>query len=170
MSSEIDAGALLGAAVQQYQAAVVAYDRETARILGVGENDQSCLELVAGAPEGITPRELADRLGFTTGSVTTMLDRLERKGYVARHAHPTDRRKVLVRPTPVLLERAGTLIAPMLEAATAEVLARFSPDELDVVTRFMRAATANQREHTQLLRATAPYPDMTTDAQAGSPG
>jgi len=154
--------------VQQYQAAVVAYDRETARILGVGENDQSCLELVAGAQEGITPRELADRLGFTTGSVTTMLDRLEHKGYVARHPHPTDRRKVLVLPTALLLERAGALIAPMLAAAAADVLARFSPDELDTVTRFMHAATANQRAHTELLRVAAPYPDTTIDAQADS--
>lgn len=158
MSSEIAQGAALGDAVQKYQAAVVAYDRETARILGVGENDQSCLELVAGAPDGITPRELADRLGFTTGSVTTMLDRLERKGYIARHDHPTDRRKVLVRPTTLLLERAGALIGPMLESAADEVLARFSPDELEVVTRFMRAATANQQQHTELLRSTAPYP------------
>ncbi len=154
MSSELsEMGHRVGAAVQLYQAAVATYDRETARILGVGANDQSCLELVLGAPDGITPRELADRLGFTTGSVTTMIDRLEHKGYLTRHDHPTDRRRVLVRATSLLSERIVALIQPMLDGATTNVLARFTDQELDAVVRFMQASTANQQEHTEQLRS-----------------
>ena len=70
MSSDI--AAEVGPAVQAYQASVAGFDREVARILGVGATDLACVELVLGA-DGISPREVATALGFTTGSVTTMV-------------------------------------------------------------------------------------------------
>jgi DNA-binding MarR family transcriptional regulator len=75
--------ARLGAAVQAYQSAVDDFDRELARLMGVNETDLRCLEILF-AVEEITPRELSRQLGLTTGSVTTMLDRLEKLAYLTR--------------------------------------------------------------------------------------
>ena len=161
MSSDI--AAEVGPAIQGYQAAVEAYDREMARILGVGTSDLACLEIVVGATEkadGVTPRDLADQLGFTTGSVTTMIDRLEKRGYVSRHAHPDDRRKILVRATPELVERVMTVMGPLLVEGTARLLPQFTAAELATVTRFMLAATVHQVEHTVRLRAVPPMPPL----------
>lgn len=44
----------------------------------------------------LTPTELADRLGITTGSVTALVDRLIDAGYVERKPNPEDRRSLLV--------------------------------------------------------------------------
>ncbi len=153
MSSDI--AAEVGPAVQAYQASVGAFDREVARILGVGATDLACLELVLGA-DGVSPRDVATALGLTTGSVTTMVDRLEKRGYVTRHPHPDDGRKVLVRPTPQLIERVEAAMGPMLASAGADVLDRFSVDELAAVVRFMRVAAAHQEAHTVRLRAEPP--------------
>ncbi|KXO99577.1 MarR family winged helix-turn-helix transcriptional regulator [Tsukamurella pseudospumae] len=153
MSSDIDAE--VGPAVQAYQASVAGFDRESARILGVSASELACLEMVFGA-DGVTPREIADALGFTTGSVTTMIDRLSRRAYVTRHPHPDDGRKVLVRATPRLTDRVNATMEPMLASACADVLDRFTTDELATVVRFMRVAAAHQVAHTERLRAEPP--------------
>src|SRR5262249_37312480 len=47
----------------------------------------------------LVQRELGDALGCIPRHVTTLVDALERSGLVARSAHPTDRRALLVRLT-----------------------------------------------------------------------
>lgn len=159
MSSESEnALTALGTAIQEYQATVDDFDRETARVLGVNRTDQRCLEiLVEGDGAGLTPREIADRLALTSGSVTTMLDRLERAGYVSRSQHPRDGRRLIVTVTPVALERIWELIGPHLSDSTAAVLSDFAPDELDAVQRFLLTVTGIQREHVSRLREREPW-------------
>ncbi|WP_424936028.1 MULTISPECIES: MarR family winged helix-turn-helix transcriptional regulator [Bacteria] len=143
----------LGPVVQRYQAAVDDFDRETARILGVNRTDQRCIEaLVDAGDEGLTPREIADRLALTTGSVTTMLDRLERAGYLTRSRHPSDGRRLLVALTAVARTRVWELIGPHLAESTAAVSARFTAAELDTVRRFLEILTEVQCAHVSGLR------------------
>lgn len=123
MSSDIEAR--LGAAVQAYQASVDDFDRELARLMGVNETDLRCLEILIGGQDA-APSTLAVRLGLTSGSVTTMLDRLEKLDYLSRHPHPTDRRKTLVRITPRALERALGLMAPFLDDSR-HIVAKYTP-------------------------------------------
>lgn len=77
--------AKLGGAVQGYQSTVDDYDRETARLLGVNETDLRCLEILM-ATEEAAPSALGTQLGLTTGSVTAMLDRLEKAAFTSRAA------------------------------------------------------------------------------------
>lgn len=143
----------VGRVVQGYQAAVDDFDREMARILGVNSTDLRCLEaLVTEREAEFTPRVIADRLNLTSGSVTTMLDRLERAGYVTREHHTGDRRKVIVRATPDVLKRSWAMIGPMIEDAYTDVTAHFTVDELGVVERFLSRATALQQHHVERLK------------------
>ena len=45
----------------------------------------------------MTAGQLAERLSLTTGAVTSVIDRLEKRGIVYRSADPNDRRKVIVK-------------------------------------------------------------------------
>ncbi|KAA6223505.1 MarR family transcriptional regulator [Streptomyces albofaciens JCM 4342] len=146
--------AALGRAVQAYQGAVDDFDREVARLLGVNETDLRCLELLLTAGSA-TPGELGGRLGLTTGSVTAMIDRLEKRGYLARTPHPTDRRSTLVQPTSDLRERAGALMMPFVEDSAAQVHARFSDEQLALVVDFLDFNREVQERHTERLRAVA---------------
>jgi DNA-binding MarR family transcriptional regulator len=58
----------------------------------------------AGEP---TPKELTNLLTTDNAGVTRLVDRLERKGLVTRHASADDRRSVRVR-----LTRSGTALVP----------------------------------------------------------
>ena len=142
----------LGSVMQRYQAAVDDFDREMARLLGVNGTDLRCLEVLIGAEGEITPRIIADRLGLTTGSVTTMLDRLERAGYLTRAPHPDDRRKVVVEATGAARRRAWEMVGPLIEESADAVTRDFTDAELDVVEKFITRATALQERHTARLR------------------
>lgn len=158
MSSELrEAVVAIGPAIQAYQAMVDDYDRETARLLGVNRTDQRCLEILLGAGDaGLTPRAIADRLALTTGSVTTMLDRLEKSGYILRSQHPDDGRRLIVTLTPEAVERVWGIIGPHIAESTATVSDRFSDRELATVRRFLETVTGVQRAHVLALRDRAP--------------
>lgn len=170
MSSEMESVASnLGTAVQAYQAAVDDFDRELARLMGVNETDLRCLEILL-ATEEITPLALSTRLGLTTGSVTTMLDRLEKLGYLTRSPHPTDRRKTIVRITPEAAQRAYGLMGPFLADAIEQVNDRYTSDQLKLVTDFLTFSRDIQQRHIDRLRELpAPRPTRTGGKQSPGP-
>lgn len=167
MSSEMGAVETgLGAAVQTYQAAVHDFDRETARLLGVNETDLRCLEILLGTEE-TTPRALSAQLGLVTGSVTAMLDRLEKLGYLTRSPHASDRRKSVVRATPEVAQRAHALLTPFLDDVTERLLPLYTADQLALVTDFLTRTRDIQQQHTERLREMpASRPDRTGGRQA----
>src|SRR5438045_3355629 len=68
--------------------------------------DLDCLDLVA-RDGPMSPSMLARRTGVHPATMTGVLDRLERAGWVARDRDPTDRRGVVIR---ALRERAGEVL------------------------------------------------------------
>ena len=55
---------------------------------------------IIGHEKSLRMKELAEKLGVTTGTLTVTVDRLERKGLIERRPHETDRRSYRVRLTP----------------------------------------------------------------------
>ena len=70
--------------------------------------------------EGLTPTQLGRRLSMSSGTVTALVDRLERAGYAERRPNPADRRSSVVHIRPSGLEEAArhmrALAAELLEA------------------------------------------------------
>jgi DNA-binding MarR family transcriptional regulator len=52
--------------------------------------------LLAGSARKLSPTQLFKGLMLSSAGITSRLDRLERRGYIQRTRHPTDRRGVLV--------------------------------------------------------------------------
>ncbi len=55
---------------------------------------------VLGAAGSLRMKELAGRMGITTGALTVLVDRVVRAGLVARKPHEQDRRSIQVSLTP----------------------------------------------------------------------
>ena len=55
--------------------------------------------LLAGSGQQLSPTQLFQGLMLSSAGITSRLDRLERRGYVKRTRHPSDRRGVLVNLT-----------------------------------------------------------------------
>src|SRR3954452_8167384 len=65
--------------------------------IGLGPTDEKTLLLLRGMG-ALTAGEIAQHTGLTTASVTNLIDRLERKGFVQRMRDVSDRRRVMVQP------------------------------------------------------------------------
>src|SRR5215204_7571890 len=148
MSSETldDLRKKLGLEAQAHQAAVDAVDAAAAVYLHVNRTDLRCLEILT-QNDSVLPSQLALKLGLTTGSVTAMLDRLERLGYVTRSADPSDRRKVVVRITPKAARRATKIYGPIAQEGERDVLSRYTAAELRVLLDFQRRSRELQERH-----------------------
>lgn len=136
---------LVGRESQSQQAAVDAVDEEAARYLGVNRTDLRCLEILLRGEA--TPGQLGPALGLTTGSVTTMLDRLTKLDYVARHPDPGgDRRKVVVRMTETAMRLAWEIYGPIAQEGTAQI-ADYKAEQLDTIADFLRRSRELQERH-----------------------
>lgn len=80
----------------------------------------------------VSGRQLAEEVSLSQATVSTILDRLEGRGYVERYRSPNDRRVVHVRLTRLgqrTLERAP----PLLHVRFIEALDRLPPNERKVI-------------------------------------
>ena len=91
----------------------------------------------AGAPYELTPTELTRQQMVTSGGMTAMLDRLERRGLVERIPNPNDRRGSLVRLT---TDGRRTVEAAMASHAETEqaIVAALTARERDQLSDLLR--------------------------------
>lgn len=122
----------------------VLFRNATARKLGLNVTDSECLSLLS--IKGVsTPTELARYTGLTTGSTTTMLDRLEKAKFIRRKPNPKDRRGVLIEINQQYRKTVGPLIAG-LQKAQSELIASYSDNELETIADFLTRFTDNVKK------------------------
>jgi DNA-binding MarR family transcriptional regulator len=116
----------------------------------VNETDLHCLNIIENAG-GVTAGELASQSGLTTGAVTGVIDRLEKKGFARRVADPGDRRRVKVEVTKTFYSRAERIWGPVA-ADWASSLERFNGEQLESFRRFLETTNEITRRHLDRLR------------------
>jgi DNA-binding MarR family transcriptional regulator len=85
----------------------------------------------------LTPKELIELTGLTTGSVTALIDRFENKNLVHREHAASDRRKVYIVPD---TEKIISLIKPFYQdyqTETDRIIASFSDVEREVIKSYL---------------------------------
>ncbi|MFF0436560.1 MarR family winged helix-turn-helix transcriptional regulator [Streptomyces sp. NPDC004327] len=149
LNSRAEIIAALNTAGRDNSAASVAFHSAVAARYDLGASETKTLDLLErhGA---LTAKELAERSGLAPASITGLVDRLERKGFVRRVKHPTDKRRVLVEPRPEKLAEFAPLMADW-SREVHELYEEFTDDELRVVLRFLVGASTRQREATRRL-------------------
>jgi DNA-binding MarR family transcriptional regulator len=111
--------------------------------------DLDCLELI-NRHGPMSPSDLARSAGLHPATMTGILDRLERAGWVARERDPSDRRAVLVR---VRHDRASELfrLYAGMNAAMDRLCATYSDEQLELLSDFLRRTTDAGRDATEQL-------------------
>lgn len=95
--------------------------------------------------EGMSNAELADAMYVTRPSISALLDRLERRGFIRREVSPDDRRGIRI-----FLEPAGreavTSLRPAIRRYVAEIVAELSDEEAAAIAKaFERFVLAGRR-------------------------
>ncbi len=124
------------------------HNRQTADAYQLSPSGRQILAVVEGAGEPLEPSVIADRLLITTGSVTSLLDNLEKRGLIRRLPHPQDRRKLLVDITPAAQTIVDELL-PSLHTRERDVMsAALSTNEqralLHLIAKLQHAALEAQ--------------------------
>ena len=120
-----------------------AYHRAaSARRLGVPQIELSALEYL-DAFGGLTPGELGQRLGLTSGGVTALTTRLIEAGHVARRRHPDDGRMRVLTVTPAGARLLAEQLDPVLDAADAP-LGELSGAEAVLLARMLDRLAARR--------------------------
>ncbi|MER7503377.1 MarR family transcriptional regulator [Nonomuraea pusilla] len=143
-----DAGRLY----RRYLSAVMLHGHASAKACDLGATDLYALNVLELSGP-MTPGELGARTGLTTGPTTRLIDRLEQAGYVRRVPAPDDRRKVIVEPVgkPAGLDQ---VMAPARQKV-GEILAGYSPEQLDVLFDYFDRAARAYEEAADVLRSGA---------------
>ena len=111
--------------------------------LDLNDIDLDCLDLIARHGP-LSPSALARRAGLHPATMTGILDRLERGGWVARDRDPSDRRAVVIRS---LRGRTAELIGLYsgMNTSMDQICAGYGDAELALLADFLRrAANAGQ--------------------------
>ena len=111
--------------------------------------DLDCLDLI-NRYGPLSPSALARRAKLHPATMTGILDRLERGGWVARDRDPADRRAVVVR---ALRDRNAELFGLYsgMNTSMDEICAGYTDAELELVADFLRRTTNAGRNATDEL-------------------
>ncbi|MCK9877026.1 MarR family transcriptional regulator [Frankia sp. AgPm24] len=116
-------------------AGAILHSHEVAEKVGLGPSDAQFLTLLQ-VHGPLTPGRLAELSGLTSGTVTGVVDRLERAGYARRDRSSDDRRRVVVSRVE---EKVRHDMGPLYEGygqALHELLGRYDDEQLAVIADF----------------------------------
>jgi DNA-binding MarR family transcriptional regulator len=117
--------------------------------LELNDVDLDCLDLISRHGP-LSPSALARRAGLHPATITGILDRLERGGWVARDRDQADRRVVTVR---VLRDRGAEVLRLYsgMNASMDQVCAGYSDTELELLGDFLHRTASAGRIATDAL-------------------
>lgn len=141
--------AAIGVAIMRWQEATQLFDEAVGERLGLTAAERHCLSVLA---EGAQPAgAIAGAIGLTPAAVTSLVDRLEARGFVTRQRSETDRRQVLVVPTEPMMKAAERYYGPIAREGEA-LLDAMSSADLAVVRRFLEVTLDLQQRQIERIR------------------
>jgi DNA-binding MarR family transcriptional regulator len=130
-------------ATRENSTLAVFFHAAIAERVGLGATDEKTL-LILSDHGPLTAGEIAQQTGLTTASVTSLIDRLESKGFVRRVRDTQDRRRVIVELVPERMAEFGRLFGPVQDDFAA-LLASYSDDQLATIADFLTRTGQNSR-------------------------
>jgi DNA-binding MarR family transcriptional regulator len=111
--------------------------------------DLDCLDLI-NRHGPLSPSALARRAGIHPATMTGILDRLERGGWITRERDPADRRAIAVR---ALRDRNAELFGLYsgMNSSMDRICAEYEESELELLADFLRRTTDAGRTATDEL-------------------
>jgi DNA-binding MarR family transcriptional regulator len=124
---------------RQYSDTSILMHEAIARNAGLSGTDHKYLGLLIEKGE-LTAGEFSKLTGLTTGAVTGLIDRFEKKKLVKRQFDKGDRRKVIIVPN---IQNTRKLLEPIfaeLQEKTTNLISSFSKNEIQIIEKYFLSA------------------------------
>lgn len=135
---------------RQYSDTSILMHEAIARKAGLSGTDHKYLGLLIQNGQ-MTAGELSSLTGLTTGAVTGLIDRLEKKKLVKRQFLKDDRRKVIIEPNS---KNIMTLLEPLfaeLQKKSENLIGSFTENEIKIIEAYFSQAIKIMNETTNKL-------------------
>lgn len=136
-------------ALYQSSTLAVFFHSAVAEQIGLGATEEKTLLILSNGP--LTAGEIAQETGLTTPSVTSLIDRLEKKGFVQRVRDPHDRRRVFVEVNEERLAQL-TQVFTSLEGTFEDLLDAYNEEQLSTIIDFLSRSARRSQQALELLR------------------
>ena len=137
---------------QQYAYTSIQMHEAIGRKAGLSGTDHKYLGFLMEKGQ-MTAGELSDLTGLTTGAVTGLIDRFEKKKLVKRQFAEDDRRKVFIKPN---TENIMSLFVPLYKEfrnKSEKLMASFSNKEIKIIETYFLKSIEIMNETTSKLNS-----------------
>jgi DNA-binding MarR family transcriptional regulator len=126
-------------------------NRQVSSRVDLKDIDLDCFDFISQVGT-ITPSALSRRTGLHPATLTGIIDRLEKSGWIAREQDPSDRRGTILRALP---DRTGELfkLYSGMNDGVDLLCAEYNEAQLETIADFLAKATAAGRSATDDLSA-----------------
>lgn len=131
---------------------IILHQQNVAAALGLYNNDLISVDILRETGP-ITAGELSKKTGLATGSITALIDRLEKVGYVRRQNDPSDRRRVIIVPEYEDKEEIINTYLP-LHSSMVDLISSYTDEEAVLITQFLGKASTVLEEQIDHLSTT----------------
>ena len=135
---------------QHYAYTSIQMHEAVARKAGLTGTDHKYLGFLLERGQ-MTAGELSNLTGLTTGAITGLIDRFEKKNLVKRQFADDDRRKVIIEPN---ISTIMALLEPLYKdfrSQSEQLIASFSNEEIKVIEAYFLKAIEIMNESTDKL-------------------
>ncbi len=133
--------------------AAVFFHTAVAEQIGLGATEEKTLLLLSGQGP-LTAGEIARQTGLTTGSVTSLIDRMEKKGFVQRIRDTKDRRQVIVQVNEARLAELNEVFGS-LQAIFDDLYDTYDNEQLITIIDYLQRTTRRSEEAVAKLKQAA---------------
>ncbi len=132
MSAQVTTITRLSHQLVEFYERISSWEHDVVKSSGLSTAQMHTIEIV-GHGVSLRMKELAGKMGVTTGTLTVMVDRLEEQGLLKRTPHATDRRSYMVELTEKGQAHFGQHHQYHLRL-TEEITAPLSSEEQEIFT------------------------------------
>jgi len=119
----------------KYSDKVILLHTAIAEKAGLSGTDHKYLKLIIEKGQ-MTAGELAERSGLSTGAVTGVIDRLQKKQLIARQFDKSDRRKIIVVPNQKNIKNLLRPLFANLDNKTDKLIDAFTETEISTIKKY----------------------------------
>lgn len=137
---------------QKYAYTSVQMHETFGRKAGLSGTDHKYLGFIIQKGQ-MTAGELAILTGLTTGAVTSLIDRFEKKQLVRREFDKKDRRKIIITPN---TKKITSILEPLykdFQSDTEKLMATFTSEELKILETYFQKYLKLMEDTTNNLNA-----------------